>query len=147
MQRNLFEAFPNFNFKLISENEITKENLENKLTIFVFWSPSSTKSIESIPKLNEMIETYSENNITFYSFTENKKKEVEEFLIGTPFYADIIPSSNSIFEDLYLPKTNEPVIMILDKEGKFLFGESLNGIDNEKTVEKMDCILSNQILK
>jgi len=35
----------------------------------------------------------------------------------------------------------------LDKEGKFLFGESLNGIDNEKTVEKMDCILSNQILK
>ncbi|WP_338792752.1 S41 family peptidase [Bernardetia sp. MNP-M8] len=147
MQRNLFEAFPNFNFKLISENEIVKENLENKLTIFVFWSPTSTTSIEAIPKLNEMIETYSENNITFYGFTENKKKEVEEFLIGTPFYADIIPTSNSIFEDLYIPTTNEPFIMILNKEGKVIFGEELNGIDNEKTFEKMEYILSNQILK
>ncbi len=147
MQRNLFEAFPNFNFKLISENEIAKENLENKLTIFVFWSPSSTKSIEAIPKLNEMIEIYSENNITFYGFTENKKKEVEEFLIGTPFYADIIPSSDSIFEDLYIPTTNQPVILILSKEGKFIFGEELNGIDNEKTFEKMEYTLSNQILK
>lgn len=147
MQRNLFDAFPNLSFQLISENEITKENLENKLTIFVFWSPSSTKSIEAIPKLNEMIETCSEHTITFYGFTENKKKEVEEFLIGTPFYADIIPNSNSVFEDLYIPTTQEPFILILGKEGKFLFGESLNGIDNEKTFEKMEYILSNQILK
>ncbi|WP_375562357.1 S41 family peptidase [Bernardetia sp. OM2101] len=143
MQRNLFTTFPNFNFKLISENEILRENLENKLTVFIFWSPTSTKSIEAIPKLNEMIEIYSKNNITFYGFTENKKKEVEEFLIGTPFYADIIPSSNSIFADLYIPTTNEPVIVILGKEGKFLFGEILN----EGSFEKMDYILSNQILK
>lgn len=143
MQRNLFDAFPNFNFKLISENEIVKENLENNLTVFVFWSPSSTKFIESISKFNEMIETYSENSITFYGFTEDKKKDVEEFLIGTPFYADIISNSNSIFEDLYIPTTNEPVILILGKEGKFLFGEILN----EGSFEKMEYILSNQILK
>lgn len=143
MQRNLFEAFPNFSFKLISDNEITKENLENKLTVFVFWSPSSTKSIEAIPKLNEKIEIYSENNITFYGFTEKRKKEVEEFLIGTPFYADIISNTNSTFEDLYIPTTNEPFIMILGKEGKFIFGEELN----ENTYEKMDYILSNEILK
>ncbi|WP_338763315.1 S41 family peptidase [Bernardetia sp. ABR2-2B] len=147
MQRNLFEAFPNFSFKLISENEIMKENLENKLSVFVFWSPSSTISIEAIPKLNQKIETYSENNIMFYGFTESKKKEVEEFLIGTPFYADIIPTSNSIFEDLYIPTKTKPFILILNKEGKFIFGEELNGIDNEKTFEKMDYILSNQILK
>jgi hypothetical protein len=147
MQRNLFTAFPDFSFKLISEDEILKEDLENKLTVCVFWSPSSTKSIEAIPKLNEMIEIYSEHSIIFYGFTENKKKEVEEFLIGTPFYADIIPSSNSIFEDLYIPTTNEPVILILGKEGKFIFGESLNSIDNEKAFEKMEYILSNQILK
>ncbi len=143
MQRNLFEVFPNFNFKLISENEIMREDLENRLTVFVFWSPSSTKSIEAIPKINEMIEVYSENNITFYGFTESKKKEVEEFLIGTPFYADIISSSNSIFEDLYIPTTNEPFILILNKEGKFIFGEELK----EESFEKIDYILSNEILK
>ncbi len=143
MERNLFTAFPNFNFKLISDNEIITEDLKDKLTVFVFWSPSSTKSIEAIPKLNEMIEIYSENNITFYGFTESKKKEVEEFLIGTPFYADIIPNSNTIFEDLYIPTTNEPFILILGKEGKFLFGEELN----VETYEKMNYILSNQILK
>ncbi len=143
MQRNLFTAFPDFSFKLISDNEILKENLENKLSIFVFWSPSSTKSIETIPKLNEMIEIYSENNITFYGFTEDRKKEVEEFLIGTPFYADIIASSNSVFEDLYIPTSTEPFILILNKEGKFIFGEKLD----IETFEKMNYILSNEILK
>lgn len=142
MQRNLFTAFPNFGFKLISDNEITKENLENKLSIFVFWSPTSTKSIEAIPKLNEMIEIYSENNITFYGFTEDRKKEVEEFLIGTPFYADIIASS-FVFEDLYIPTSKEPFILILNKEGKFIFGEKLNS----ESFEKMNYILSNEILK
>jgi hypothetical protein len=142
MQRNLFETFPNFSFNLISENEITKKDLENKLSIFVFWSPTSTKSIEAIPKLNEMIETYSEYAITFYGFTENKSKEVEEFLIGTPFYADII-SISSVFEDLYIPTTNEPFILILGKEGNFIFGEKLN----DESFEKMKYILSNEILK
>ncbi|WP_291726616.1 S41 family peptidase [Bernardetia sp.] len=143
MQRNLFKAFPNFSFTLLSENEILKDDLENKLSVFLFWSPTSTKSIEAIPILNKMIETYSSNNITFYGFTESKKKEVEEFLIGTPFYADIIPSSNSIFEDLYIPTSSEPVVLVLGKEGKFLFGEVLN----RETLEKMEYVLSNQILK
>ncbi|AFM05344.1 periplasmic protease [Bernardetia litoralis DSM 6794] len=143
MQRNLFIPFPDFSFTLISENEIKKKDLENKLTVFVFWSPSSTKSIEAIPKINKMIEIYSENNITFYGFTESNKRNLEEFLIGTPFYADIISSSNSIFEDLYIPTINEPFILILNKEGKFIFGEELK----EDSFEKMDYILSNEILK
>lgn len=143
MQRNLFDAVPDFTFKLLSENWITQENLEGKLNVFVFWSPSSTKSIEAIPKLNKMIETYSENNITFYGFTEERRKEVEEFLIGTPFYADIIPNGRFTAEDLYIPVSNKPFILILGKDGKFIFGEKINN----ETFEKMEYILSNQILK
>lgn len=84
------------------------------------WFIACKPCLEEFPELNELVETYKNNDdIVFISLALDKQEELEKFLLKKPFKYKVIANQKVFIQDEL--KTNKfPTHIIVDTDGNYL---------------------------
>jgi len=113
----------------INGTKYTLESLKGKIVVFNFWFIKCGACIQEIPDLNQLKQTFSSDDVVFFSITFDKNNLVEEFLKKTRMDYTVIPNDKKTIDQFKIQFF--PTNLIIDKEGKVVFINELfkgNGI-------------------
>jgi thiol-disulfide isomerase/thioredoxin len=137
---SLKSSVPEFKLWLLNDAIITKENLKDKVVVLKFWFTTCTPCIEDIPKMNSLVNIYSNRkDILFIAPALDRKKPIEKLIKKIPFEFKIAYNSMDVSQ-VFNKKQVYPSYFVIDKKGKFVFIDSgsqkSNFNDLKSAVEK-----------
>jgi peroxiredoxin len=115
---------PNFKLWLVDGTTITNKETKNKVVVLKFWFTTCVPCITGIPKLNKLVEKYTNrNDILFLAPALDNKEKIQRFLSYYPF--DFKISYNAIdVAQVFNPNGIYPTYLIIDKKGKIVYIDS-----------------------
>ncbi|MDT0648388.1 TlpA disulfide reductase family protein [Zunongwangia sp. F260] len=89
---NIGEEISPFNYTDIYGNEISSQALKGNVIVLNFWGTWCAPCIKEIPELNELVEKFKNENVSFIApaVNTNKNMLVKNFLTKHPFLYDIV---------------------------------------------------------
>jgi thiol-disulfide isomerase/thioredoxin len=112
-----------FNQRDINGERFNLKELLGKVVVLNFWFINCPPCRQEIPHLNEMVETYKNNQeVVFIAIALDEKYSLVEFLKETPFKYHVVPDGQ--FTTRRYDINLFPTHVVVDKEGKVAFHTS-----------------------
>ncbi|MCE7044601.1 TlpA disulfide reductase family protein [Dyadobacter sp. CY312] len=109
------QAFPNFEIKDVNGKIYQNSSLRGKVVVFNFWSTTCAPCIEEMPKLNELVSSYTSQPAIFLAPAPETLEKVNKSLDKHAFKYNILPDASSLFSALGID--SYPYHIIVDKAG------------------------------
>ena len=117
------EKFSSFKATDINGNEIDIKALQGKIIVMNFWFIDCQPCRLEIPELNELADSFKNNNkVVFIAVGLDKKSSIEKFLKIFPFKYSIIENGQSIADQYRIG--SYPTNVVVDTEQKVYFHTS-----------------------
>jgi len=112
--QRLNQKLPEFDFLDLNGNQISSEDLHEKVVLLNFWFTRCAPCIAEMPYLNQIKEDYSNKDILFISMAPEEKDKIEQFLKKHPFNFRHIPDADDLLKQF---GTGFPKNILIDKKG------------------------------
>jgi thiol-disulfide isomerase/thioredoxin len=109
------KPFPNFKLFTLAGRKISNADLRGNITVINFWFNRCAPCVEEMPKLNQLMYSYSGQPVNFYAITFNDKETVLQFIGKNDFFYTQIPDARQLLKELGIEAY--PAHMILDTNG------------------------------
>ncbi|KAA6438746.1 TlpA family protein disulfide reductase [Dyadobacter flavalbus] len=109
------QSFPDFEIKDVNGKVYQKASLHGKVVVFNFWSTTCAPCIEEMPRLNELVSSYTNQPVVFLAPAPEDFQKVKSRLAKHKFYYSILPEASSLFTALGID--SYPYHIIVDKAG------------------------------
>lgn len=130
-ERYTGKELPDVALKTIDQTTFNINTLKGKPTLINFWFINCPPCVMEMPVLNKVQETL-KDSVNFIAVTYNSRREVSNFLKGTPYNFMHIVDATSFINQLGV--RSYPLTMFLDKEGKVVkMTNTVPFFINEKT--------------
>jgi peroxiredoxin len=116
------QQLPDFDFKDLSGNKVSAENLKGKPVVINFWFTSCAPCIAEMRALNVIREKYKKSDVVFLAITFDKKTPVLNFLKKHFFNFTIIPDAASYCNHI---TSIYPITLFVDRNGLIRKAEHL----------------------
>ncbi|MEQ9423071.1 MAG: TlpA disulfide reductase family protein [Cyclobacteriaceae bacterium] len=116
------EAAPKFEVNDLNENEWNLGELKGMVVVLNFWFIGCKPCIIEMPKLNELVAAFTDQEVVFLAFALDNKSQLTNFLEKRQFDYQIIPDGMKIASD-YQVKAY-PTHFIIDQEGSIVYRQS-----------------------
>jgi len=140
VKKNLIPA-EDFEVRTLDGKRITLKDLRGKIVVLNFWATWCGPCRREIPELNNLVESYKDNNdVVFIGITNDQEERVSNFLANNPFNYTIAFDIGNTYTKYNV--TAVPTHVIIDKSGYIssrIVG-SLPGMD-KILKEKIDKLL------
>jgi peroxiredoxin len=113
-------AAPAFNLTSLDGKIFELASLRGKVVVLNFWFTGCVPCIAEMPKLNELVEKFKDDEVVFIAPTWDSKIVLQSFLKSHTFKYNIVPSAMNLIVKTYSNGTGEvamPTSIIIDKEG------------------------------
>ena len=113
-------AAPAFKLTSMDGKVFESASLRGKVVILNFWFTGCVPCVAEMPKLNELVEKFKDDDVVFIAPTWDSKTVLQTFLKNHTFKYNIVPSAISLIVNTYSSGTGEvvmPTTIIIDKEG------------------------------
>lgn len=106
----------------ISGNRIKLSELKGKIVVLNFWFIKCGPCVMEIPQLNQLQQSYSNNdNVVFLALTFDKEELVHQFLNSKPFNYTIVTDAMATINTYGIQ--SYPTNLIIDQNGKVVLKE------------------------
>jgi peroxiredoxin len=116
----------NFTKTTINGEEIELEKLKGKVVVLTFWSTRCEICVAEMPKLNNLVSKYENQDVVFLGVTLNNQAMVEKFLKKKSFNFKIITNGFGVLLK-YADRDSQdrlnmgyPAHFIIDQQGKVI---------------------------
>lgn len=109
------QSFPDFEIKDINGKVYQKSSFNGKVVVFNFWSTTCAPCIEEMPRLNELVSSYTKQPVVFLAPAPEHLEKVKKSLAKHPFDYTILPDASSLFTALGID--SYPYHIVVDKGG------------------------------
>jgi peroxiredoxin len=123
--RNVIAEAPALNEvsgKLMNDEVFRLSDFRGKVVVLNFWFIACRPCIVEIPKLNDLVAEYEQEDIVFLAAGLDGKERVQDFLTRYPFDYQVVPSAMDIATQFGV--STYPTHIVLDKNGKILLAEN-----------------------
>jgi peroxiredoxin len=113
-------AAPAFNLTSLDGKIFELASLRGKVVVLNFWFTGCVPCVAEMPKLNELVEKFKDDDVVFIAPTWDSKTVLQTFLKNHTFKYNIVPSAMRLIVNTYSNGTGEvamPTSIIIDKEG------------------------------
>ncbi len=100
---------------------IKLSELKGKVVVLNFWFTKCGPCVVEMPKLNELVKEYKDEDVVFLAITFNKKGVVENFLYETEFDYTIAANANDVIT-MYGVQSY-PTSIVINKKGEIILKE------------------------
>lgn len=92
---NLVGRFPAPTLQLtaLDGTLIKTPELRGKVIVYNLWFVGCPPCMEEIPKLNAIVDEYKDKDVVFIGVSSSSKKDIENFVKGTPFKYQLVANS------------------------------------------------------
>jgi len=97
-------------------------DFRGKVVVLNFWFIACRPCIIEIPKLNELVAEYEQEDVVFLAAGLDGKDRVQDFLVRYPFDYQIVPSAMDIATQFGV--STYPTHIVLDRNGNVLLAEN-----------------------
>ncbi|GAB3218172.1 TlpA family protein disulfide reductase [Algoriphagus aestuariicola] len=109
--------FPEFDFTDLVGNHYTSQNTQGKTLVLKTWFIACKPCLEEIPKLNELVGKYSnQDDLMFISLALDSQAELEKFLKKKNFDYQVVASQEELIKEK-LELQLYPTHLIVDQNG------------------------------
>ncbi|WP_051664146.1 TlpA family protein disulfide reductase [Dyadobacter crusticola] len=109
------QPFPEFKVKDINGRLYQNGSLNGKVVVFNFWSTTCAPCIEEMPRLNELVNSYTKQPVVFLAPSPEHAEKIVKSLAKHPFNYNILPDASPLFTSLGID--GYPYHIIVDKTG------------------------------
>jgi len=142
-------AAPAFNLTSLDGKIFELASLRGKVVVFNFWFAGCVPCVAEMPKLNELVEKFKDDDVVFIAPTWDSKTVLQTFLKNHTFKYNIVPSAMSLIVKTYSSGTGDvvmPTSIVIDKEGNIHTRIAGSLIKTDGNTEKFDN-LANTIMQ
>jgi len=123
-QLKIGDKAPDFKLWLTDGSIVTQNETKGKIVVLKFWFTTCVPCITGIPKLNDLVEKYKDNNdVVFIAPAIDRSDIVRQFLTRYPFDFKVAYSANDVSQ-IYNTNGVFPSYFIIDKNGKIAYIDS-----------------------
>ena len=130
-----------FSVTTLENESIELSKLSGKVVVITFWSTRCEICIEEIPRLNKLVDQYSDKEVVFVGLAWQNTKRLNKFLAEKPFKFKIVPQSLGVLLK-YSPRTKSGRLMmgfpshfVVDQQGKVVFAGE--GFSQSKKLDRI----------
>jgi len=111
---------PVFETTTLGGNAISSRNLIGKINVINFWFQACKPCVSKIPRLNELVHCYPENQINFISISNDNQKDLDKFLDQNKFNFTHLLNGKLIIKNIFKFKNGFPTTIITDQNLKIV---------------------------
>ena len=111
---------PTFNLTSLDGKKFELASLRGKVIVFNFWFTGCVPCIAEMPKLNELVEKFKNDEVVFIAPTWDNETVLPTFLKKYPFKYNIVANAGNLIINTYRDGTGDvtmPTHIVIDKEG------------------------------
>jgi len=112
---------PAFNLTSLDGKKFELASLRGKVVVLNFWFTGCEPCIAEMPKLNELVKKFKNDEVVFIAPTWDKETALPAFLKKYPFKYNIVANAGDLIINTYSDGTENvvmPTHIVIDKEGK-----------------------------
>ncbi len=113
-------AAPPFSLTSLDGKKFESASLRGKVVVLNFWFTGCPPCLTEIPKLNELVEKFKNDDVVFIAATWDSETVLPAFLKKHPFKYNIAANAGELIIDTYGDGTGNvamPTHIVIDKEG------------------------------
>lgn len=114
-------AAPAFSLTSLDGRKFELAALRGKVVVLNFWFTGCQPCIEEMPKLNELVDRFKDQDVVFLAPSLDNEATLSAFLKGRAFKYQIIPNAGNMIIITYSDGTENvtfPTHLVIDREGK-----------------------------
>ncbi len=111
---------PAFNLTSLEGKKLELAALRGKVVVLNFWFTGCEPCVAEMPKLNELVEKFKNEDVVFIAPTWDTESVSQDFLKKTTFKYNVVANASSLIVRTYRDGTGNvtmPTQIIIDKEG------------------------------
>ena len=135
-QKWIGKLLPAFSLRSSKGKTINNASLKGKLIILNFWSTTCGPCLKEMPRLSELVDKYSNQDIVFLAPAPESASQIEKVLAKRKFSYTILPQAKTLFSALELE--GYPYHFIVDRAGiiqDVYSGSMINPQTNESILD------------
>ncbi len=144
---------PAFNLISLDGKKFDLASLRGKVVVLNFWFTGCPPCLTEIPKLNELVEKFQNQEVVFIAPTWDNETVLQNFLKKTTFKYNVVANAGDIILGSYSDGTGNvamPTHMIIDKEGNIetkLIGGLIKTDGSTKQLEEFTAAITRLVKK
>lgn len=135
-------ATPAFDLTSLDGKKFELASLRGKVVVLNFWFTGCPPCITEMPKLNELVEKFQDQDVVFIAPTWDTEDILRAFLKDTPFKYNVVANAGNLILGSYRNGSGNvamPTHIIIDKEGNMetkIIGSLIKEDGNAKQLEE-----------